>query len=1522
MQTFDMERDESPARQRLARFPAKQGLYDPLNERDACGVGFLVNIEGGKSHRIIEQGITVLKNLLHRGATGADPETGDGVGLLFQLPDAFFRRACAAQGMALPSEGQYGAGMFFLPRDPEVRARCMRAAEKAVTGEGLRFLGWREVPVNPSVLGRKALEEMPFISQCFVSGAFGDELERKLYVVRKQCENLARPLTGDSGLFYVPSFSSRTIVYKGLMLPKQIAAFYPDLNDEALVSALAVVHQRYSTNTFPSWALAQPFRYLAHNGEINTLRGNRNWMASRENNLSSDFLGEDIRKITPVIEPGGSDSAALDNVLELLYQAGRPLDQSVAMMIPQAWGAKYPIGPDLRGFYEYHSGLMEPWDGPASVAFTDGRFIGAVLDRNGLRPARYTLTRDGFMVFASEAGVLDIAPGDVKEKGSLRPGEMIMADVQTGRLMKNVEIKQRLARRQPYRRWVDENRIDIHGFFSAVNPVSADEQKLKYREKLFGYTREDLNVILAPMAAGGHEPVGSMGSDQPLAVLSEKPQLLYWYFKQSFAQVTNPPIDPYREELVMSLMTFLGNTDDILRESPQHARLVKLQHPILSNEDLQRIRELPHEDFRSATLAMEFPARGRGRDLEDALESLCRQAETAVRSGSRIIILSDRSISENHMPVPALLATAAVNRHLIGKGLRTRTGLLVETGEAREVMHLALLLGYGASAVNLYLACEIIADLAVKKQLPVNLPVARAMKNYFVALQKGLLKIMSKMGISTLRSYRNAQVFEAVGLNSDVIRRYFEGTPSRVEGIGLDGIAREARARCEAAQRQPAAGDLLASGGQYSFRKDGERHLWTPETITLLQQAARENNPEKYRRYAELINDQSQRQSTLRGLLRFRPVEPVPLDEVEPVEEIMKRFVTGAMSFGSISREAHETLAIAMNRIGGKSNSGEGGEDEARYRPLPNGDSRCSAIKQIASGRFGVTAEYLVNARELQIKIAQGAKPGEGGQLPGHKVNAEIARVRHSTPGVTLISPPPHHDIYSIEDIAQLIYDLHCANREARVSVKLVSETGVGTVAAGVAKAKADMILISGYDGGTGASPLSSIKHAGMSWELGLSEAQQTLVLNNLRSRVRLQVDGQLKTGRDVVIGALLGAEEFGFATAPLVVCGCLMMRDCHLNTCPVGVATQDPRLRKCFRGKPEHVVNFMRLIAGEVREHMAQLGVRKMDDLVGRTDLLEMNPAVEFWKAKGVDLSRILYRVPAEADGVRCTQKQEHGVEDALDLQILDKVRPSIETGAKVELSMPIRNCQRTAGAMISSEIARRCGHKGLGDDTITLRFTGSAGQSFGAFASRGMTMILEGEANDYAGKGLSGAKIIIRPPAGSAFAPSESIIAGNVLLYGATAGEMYLNGRAGERFCIRNSGAHAVVEGVGDHGCEYMTGGRVVILGPVGVNFGAGMSGGIAYVYDGLGTFDENCNLDMIDLESVSTEDDECELRGMIEKHLHYTGSPRAAEILANWELSRALFVKVFPMEYKKALGRLSREDEQTERAEVVND
>ncbi len=1492
------------------------GLYDPANEHDACGVGFVLNLDGRPRHEIVLQGIEVLVNLMHRGATGADPLTGDGAGLLIQIPDRFFREELARTGLKLPPAGAYGAGMFFLPQDPARRAAAKTQVEVIAAAEGLEMLGWRDVPTDPSGLGAMAREVMPHIAQGFLGGRglAGEALERKLYVVRKLAERQSPdPVDGANG-FYIASLSCRTIVYKGMMLATQVAGFFPELGDARLESAAAVVHQRYSTNTFPSWPLAHPYRYIAHNGEINTLRGNRNWMRAREGNLQSPVFGDDIRKLLPILEEHGSDSANLDNALELLTLGGRSIHHALMMLMPQAWGVKYPMGPDLRGFFEYHAGLMEPWDGPAAVVFTDGRLVGATLDRNGLRPARYTLTKDGFMVLASETGVLDIPAARVAEKGALRPGQMILADLATGRLLKDGEIKMSLARRQPYRRWVEENRIDIHGFFNAVGAVVPDTATLLARQRLFGYTREDLGLILDAMAAKGAEPVGSMGADQPLAVLSEQPQLLYTYFKQLFAQVTNPPIDPIREELVMSLMTFLGISDQILTEVPAHARLVKLKYPILSNEDLDRIRALNLEDFRSATFTMGFPLPATGRELGDALDRLCANVEAAVRGGARLLILSDRHLPDDQAPLPALLAVSAVNQHLVRAGLRTRAGLLVETGEAREVMHLALLLGYGASAVNPYLAYESIADLVLKGELSANIGVTKAIENYIKAACKGLLKIMSKMGISTLRSYRNAQVFEAVGLNRAVVDRYFTGTASRIGGLGLDEIAAEALARRTAARE--AAGNLLPPGGQYRYRADGERHLWTPETISLLQQATRTGDRTLYRRYADLINRQAEHLSTLRGLFAFKPAAGVPLEEVEPAESIVKRFVTGAMSFGSLSREAHETLAIAMNRLGARSNSGEGGEDPARYVPLANGDSRCSAIKQIASGRFGVTAEYLVHANELQIKIAQGAKPGEGGQLPGDKVQDEVARVRHSTPGVTLISPPPHHDIYSIEDIAQLIYDLKNANDQARVSVKLVSEVGVGTVAAGLAKGKADMILVSGYDGGTGASPLSSIKHAGAPWELGLAETQQTLVLNGLRSRVRLQTDGQLKTGRDVVVAALLGAEEFGFATAPLVVCGCVMMRKCHNNTCPAGVATQDPELRKRYRGRPEYLVQFFTMIAEEVREHMARLGFRTMDEMIGRCDLLEVDRAVRFWKARGLDFGAVFQAPPADPAERRCMTAQDHGLDGALDYTLLPRLAPALEQGTPVRLDLPIRNAHRTVGTIISSRIARKHGHEGLKPDTITLEFTGAAGQSFGAFAARGLTLILRGEANDYVGKGLSGGRIIVRPPAGAGWDPAAHMIAGNVLLYGATAGEAFFNGRVGERFAIRNSGATAVVEGCGDHGCEYMTGGRVVVLGPTGVNFAAGMSGGLAYVYDEAGDFDIRCNLEMVDLDPLAAAADEREVRELVERHAALTGSPKAAAVLADWDRARLRFIKVFPMEYRRVLGRMSREDEATER------
>jgi glutamate synthase (NADPH/NADH) large chain len=1502
----------------------QNGLYDSQYEHDACGVGFLANVNGEKSHSIVEQGIEILKNLLHRGATGADVNTGDGAGLLLQIPDVFFRKKATALRVELPEFGSYGIGMLFLPKKEASIDACEKITKKASESEGFIFLGWRDVPVNADALGNVARREQPVIKQFFVKPLADisiDELERKLYVLRKVIEKqVCNDVVTDKS-FYICSLSSQTIIYKGLMLPTQIEAFYPDLIDNDFESAVAVVHQRYSTNTFPSWPLAQPFRYMAHNGEINTLRGNRNAMFSRGRNLESELFGNNIKKLLPLIEEGGSDSAALDNALELLVTGGRSIDHSMMMLIPQAWGIKYPMGPDLRGFFEYHAGLMEPWDGPAAVVFTDGRRVGAMLDRNGLRPARYTITNDDMIVLASEAGVLDIAPERVKRKGALRPGQMLLVDMERHHILSDFEIKIRLARKKPYRRWVEENHIMIHGLFDAVAPVVPDTETLQQRQALFGYTREDLATVLGPMASSGHEPIGSMGADQPLAVLSEKPQLLYWYFKQLFAQVTNPPIDPMREQLVMSLMTFMGTHDNILSEIPLHARLVKMHHPFLSNEDLVRIRNLNLDDFRCKELSLGFPLHGNGEDLKNALDVLCSESEKAVHAGYRFMVLSDRELLSGQVPVPALLAVAAVNRHLINKGLRTSVSILLETGEAREVMHMALLLGYGTSAINPYLAYESIADMALKNELPDKKGVAVAIENYVQALCKGLLKTMSKMGISTLRSYRSAQIFEAVGLNSTLVNDYFTGTATRIEGIGLDEIAKEVDLRCGNINNvNPLSPVLLPAGGQYSFRFGGERHLWTPETISLIQQATRNNDYSIYKRYAKLINDQSRHQSTLRGLFNFKKGTPISLDEVEPATEIVKRFVTGAMSFGSISRDAHETLAIAMNRLGGKSNSGEGGEDSARYLPLPNGDSKCSAIKQVASGRFGVTAEYLVNAKELQIKIAQGAKPGEGGQLPGHKVNEEIARVRHSTPGVTLISPPPHHDIYSIEDIAQLIFDLKNANQDARVSVKLVSQVGVGTVAAGVAKGKADMVLISGYDGGTGASPLSSIKHTGMPWELGLAETQQTLVLNGLRNRVRVQTDGQLKTGRDVTIAALLGAEEFGFATAPLVVCGCVMMRKCHKNTCPVGVATQDPELRKKYTGKPEYVEAFMLMIAEEMREYMAELGFKSVDDMVGRCDMLETNDAVEFWKAGGLDFSKIFAKpYGADAD-LRCTMTQDHDFDSSLDTEIMPQVTEAIETGKPVTVEKQIKNIHRTVGTIISSKIAIKYGNEGLPDDTVNLLFNGAAGQSFAAFCAKGMTITLVGEANDYVGKGLSGAKIIIKPYAEGSYVPEKNIIAGNVLLYGATSGEIYINGCAGERFAIRNSGAMAVVEGVGDHGCEYMTGGRVVVLGRTGVNFAAGMSGGIAYVYDATGDFDNNCNLGMVDLELVDSEFDKKELRKMLKLHVKYTDSKKAKKILRTWEDSLPRFIKVLPMEYRRYLGQMSREDEAIERDEIV--
>ncbi len=1499
--------------------PVKQGLYDPSLERDSCGVGCIANLNGEPSHSIVESSIDVLCRLLHRGAKGGDENTGDGAGILTQIPDEFFRSIYSD----LPQKGEYAVGVFFLPKIEQERQRSVELIESTAADSGFVVLHWRAVPVFSEKLGEKARAEEPVIMQAFFvqkgNRNISEHFEVKLFILRKKIENSILKLCPRiDGIFYIPSLSSQTIVYKGLMMATQLKQYYPDLNNPLFKTALAIIHQRYSTNTFPTWQLAQPFRMLAHNGEINTLRGNIGQMRARERRMSLEKLAKDIsaEDIIPIIQEGGSDSAALDNALELLVMAGRDLPHAMMMLIPEAWGQKYPIGPDLKGFFEFHSGLMEPWDGPAAVVFSNGTQIGALLDRNGLRPARYTLTNDGLFIMASEAGVIDIEPANIAEKGALRPGQIIIADLAKKRLLKNNEVKALYSRRQPYRRWVEENRISLHGFFDAVSPVTPDESTLFKRAKLFGYTREDLRTILEPMAVKGNEPVGSMGADTPLAVFSEKPQLLYNYFRQLFAQVTNPPIDPIREELVMSLMTFMGNSPDILLEYPQQAHLIKLRHPVLSNDDLSILRNMQKKGFGQATIDILFSAEGGANTLEEALENICEKAEAAIQEGAKLIILSDKQADENNVPIPALLAVSALNQYLIRKGLRTSAAIIAETGEAREVMHLALLLGYGATTVNPYLAFEIVAHMALNGDLSSNINVTTAIDNYIHALCKGLLKIMSKMGISTLRSYRGAQVFEAIGLSHELVDKYFTGTSSRIGGIGLNEIALEVLNRCKELKNS----SLLSFGGKYQYRRDGERHLWSPEAIAKLQQAVRTNSNKLYCEYAELINNQTEKLSTIRGAFSFKKTNAIPIEEVESAESIIKRFVTGAMSFGSLSPEAHYTIAEAMNRLGAKSNSGEGGEDASRYKPTPDGKNFCSAVKQVASGRFGVTAEYLVNAKELQIKIAQGAKPGEGGQLPGHKVNATIAKVRHSIPGVTLISPPPHHDIYSIEDLSQLIYDLKCVNPDAQVSVKLVSELGVGTIAAGVAKGGADIILISGADGGTGASPLSSIHYAGMPWELGLAETHQTLLINGLRDKVRLQTDGQLKTGRDVLIAAMLGADEFGFATTALVSLGCVMMRKCHQNTCPVGVATQDPELRKRFAGKPEHLINFFKFIAEEVRQLLATLGLRSLDEAIGRVDLLEQNKDITFWKAQNIDLSPLFYKPPVSFPTAQNrTIPKIRGT--AFDLEIMPMAEKAISSQEKVIIERSINNTMRTIGATIAGKIAKIYGSKGLKEDSIILKLKGAAGQSFGAFATKGMSIILEGEANDYVGKALSGGKIIIYPYRGIKKHLSQNVIAGNTVLYGATDGELYIAGSAGERFAVRNSGATAVVEGVGDHGCEYMTGGVVVILGETGVNFAAGMSGGIAYVLDEHRKLDQRSNLEMVDLENISEAEDIDLLYSLIAKHFNYTQSPRAKEILENWNAFLPLFVKVFPMEYRKALGKMIKEDEKVQREEPTH-
>ena len=1527
-------------------FPSEQGLYNPRNEHDACGVGFIVDIKNRKNHQIVRQGLQILLNLTHRGAVGADPLAGDGAGLLIQVPDTFLREETKALGIILPEEGAYGVGMLFLPRDPAVRAQCEAIIAETVAAEGQVLLGWRDVPVNSDILGESVRAVEPVVRQLFVArgAATVDQaaLERKLFVIRKLTTNRITELGESTKDYYAASLSSQTMIYKGMLLADQVGTYFRDLDDERLVSALALVHQRFSTNTFPRWSLAHPFRMIAHNGEINTVQGNINWMAARKKVMKSDLLGDDLAKLWPLIGDGQSDSASFDNALELLVQGGYSLAHAMMMLVPEAWAGNPLMDEKRRAFYEYHAALMEPWDGPAAICFTDGRQIGATLDRNGLRPARYQVTEDGLVMMASEMGVLSFPEEKIVKKWRLQPGKMLLIDLEQGRIIDDAEIKSSLASAHPYDELLARTQIVLEDLPAKVEAKASDPATLLDRQQAFGYTQEDIKFLLTPLAVSGQEAIGSMGTDTPLSVLSSRSKLLYTYFKQCFAQVTNPPIDSIREEAVMSLVSLIGPRPNLLGKPEDNTRKrLEVRQPILTNEDLEKIRGISrHADnaFRSVTLDITWSVAEGAAGLSKALEKLCAEVSRVVTEGVNILILSDRAVSAERIPVPALLATSAVHHHLIKEGARTEVGLVIETGEAREIHHFCTLAGYGAEAVNPYLAFETLDAMRPTLSEPVS--DYELHKRYIKGIDKAILKVMAKMGISTYQSYCGAQIFDAVGLSSAFVDRYFKGTSSSIEGVGLLEIAEEAVRRHQLAYGgSPILSSALAVGGEYAQRQRGEDHMWTSESIGALQHAVRGNSRERYQEFAKLVNEQNEKLLTLRGLFQFKPVgAAVPLDEVEPASEIVKRFATGAMSFGSISREAHTTLAIAMNRIGGKSNTGEGGEEPERFVPMANGDSMRSAIKQVASGRFGVTAEYLVNADDIQIKMAQGAKPGEGGQLPGHKVDATIAKVRHSTPGVGLISPPPHHDIYSIEDLAQLIFDLKNVNSQARISVKLVSETGVGTVAAGVSKARADHVTISGYDGGTGASPLTSIKHAGGPWEIGLAETHQTLVLNKLRGRICVQVDGGLRTGRDVVIGALLGADEFGFATAPLIAAGCIMMRKCHLNTCPVGVATQDPELRKRFTGQPEHVINYFFFVAEEVREILASLGVRKLNDLVGRSELLETRPAIDHWKAKGLDFSKLFYK-PAAVVGVatRNTERQEHGLDSILDRTLIEQAKPALESRKPVTIELPVNNTNRTVGAMLSGEVARRYGHAGLADDTINIRLNGTAGQSFGAFLARGVSLELTGEGNDYVGKGLSGGRIVILPPPQSKRVAEDNIIVGNTVLYGATEGECYLRGVAGERFAVRNSGATAVVEGVGDHGCEYMTGGVVVVIGQTGRNFAAGMSGGIAYVLDEAGDFERRCNLSMVELEPVVAEEgaseaedwsggeleghglvdvspaisqsDATRLRTLIENHRRYTNSKRAHDILLNWEVYMPKFVKVMPVDYRMALEAMQK-------------
>ncbi|MBK1717419.1 glutamate synthase large subunit [Thiocystis violacea] len=1538
----------------LRALPPAQGLYDPSNEHDACGVGFVCHIKNRKSHAIVRQGLEILERLNHRGAVGADPKAGDGAGILVQIPDAFFR---SVLDFELPPPGAYGIGMVFFPRDAQARATMQDTIQRRLEEDGQRVLGWRDVPVDNSDLGQSVLPTEPLVRQVFIAGGDNcpdqDSLERRLFVIRKRIDNEIRDAGFGKTDYYVASMSSRTLNYKGMLLAAQVGKYYLDLRDERFESALAMVHQRFSTNTFPTWDLAHPFRMICHNGEINTLRGNVNWMAARRHTMRSDVLGPDLDTIWPLIPEGQSDSACFDNALELLVMGGYSLAHAMMVLIPEAWTGNRQMDEKRRAFYEYHTALMEPWDGPAAVAFTDGRQIGATLDRNGLRPARYLVTNDDLVIMASEMGVLDIAEERIIKKWRLQPGKMLLIDLEQGRIIDDAEIKNQLAEAKPYGEWLKKTQIRLDELPTSVGPMSPDDATLLEAQQAFGYSQEDLKFLLAPMVLTGQEAIGSMGADNPPSVLSNRPKHLSTYFKQNFAQVTNPPIDPIREELVMSLVCMIGPRPNLLgiNEAGEHWRLETPQ-PVLTNQDLERIRHIEYSAggaFRTRTLDMVYPATEGAEGMGPALDRLCDQAEQAVLAGYNILILSDRDTNRDHVPIPALLATSAVHHHLIRRGLRTSSGIVVETGAALEVHHFATLEGYGAEAINPYLAFDTIQSLLPR--LPESLSFEEAQKRYIKAIGKGLLKVMSKMGISMLESYSGAQIFDAIGLNDRFIQQYFTGTQSKIEGIGLSEVAEEAVCwHAQAYGRQQIYQTHLDVGGDYAFRLRGEHHAWTPETISKLQHATRANNWETYEEYARLINEQNEHLLTLRGLMDFRFADQaIPLDEVEPAKEIVKRFATGAMSFGSISYEAHSTLAKAMNAIGGKSNTGEGGEEPERYLPLADGspNPERSSIKQVASGRFGVTTEYLVNADDIQIKIAQGAKPGEGGQLPGHKVNAQIARVRHSTPGVGLISPPPHHDIYSIEDLAQLIHDLKNVNPKARISVKLVSEVGVGTVAAGVSKAHADHVTIAGYDGGTGASPLTSIKHAGSPWEIGLAETHQTLVLNRLRGRIAVQVDGGIRTGRDVVIGALLGADEFGFATAPLIVEGCVMMRKCHLNTCPVGVATQDPELRKRFTGKPEHVINYFFFVAEEVRRLMARLGFRTLQDMIGQSDRLEMRRAIDHWKAHGLDYTKLLTKPQVATDvAIRNCESQDHGLEKALDHELIRQARPALERGESVRIETPVRNFNRTLGALLSGRVAERYGHAGLPDDCIHIKASGTAGQSLGAWLAHGVTIELEGEGNDYVGKGLSGGRLIIYPPANSAIgAAEENIIVGNTVLYGAISGECFFSGVAGERFCVRNSGALAVVEGVGDHGCEYMTGGVTVVLGATGRNFAAGMSGGVAYVLDADGGFADRCNLAMVELEPIAEEDDALEaldhqggdlethgrvelcrdmtrydarrLKQLIEKHLHYTNSAVARRILADWSSYLPRFVKVMPVDYRRALEEMQANQSRPPRA-----